>query len=141
MIKMKSLRRVVLIDDDEAICFLHQCVVEELAIASRIDRIHDGGKALQYIDENYSFDTDQRSEKDLIILNMQSSSLDGAQVLNEIQQRTDLDRSRFVLVLLTSSGNGQNAWTSGQPQQAAHYSFTKPLTETELLKIVVELEN
>ena len=99
----RKFRRVVLVDDNRASNFLHQCLLEELSLTDEIVVLNNGRQALDYF-------TTQRREhagsepggQDLILLDVNMPVMDGWELLHELEHADGEYLRRNAVVMLTS---------------------------------------
>lgn len=133
---MKKLDKVLLVDDDPASNYLTQMLLEELEIASRIFTSKNGKEALQFLENQCLFVTNESEDccPDLILLDINMPVMDGFEFLEKFEALSHERNKTIHVVLLTTSTNYKDI---ERAKQYRILSFLeKPLTEEKIIQIV-----
>jgi response regulator of citrate/malate metabolism len=98
---MKSLYKVLLIDDDPAVNFLHQMLFEDLNAVDQIVVKEKCTDALQFIKQGYL--TTPPDYINLILLDLNMPDMSGFNLLEELIQLDLTELVRTKIVVVTSS--------------------------------------
>lgn len=93
----KSIKLILLADDDADDCMFFQYVIDELAIAAKIITVHNGECAMQWL-------TTTKTLPDIIFLDINMPCKNGTECLREIKE-IELLQNIPVIVLSTSLEN------------------------------------
>ncbi len=105
----RKFRRVVLIDDNRASNFLHQCLLEELLLTDEIVVLQNGLQALDFFTSQCETNAERESGQDLILLDVNMPVMNGWELLAKLAS-TDRDYLRQnAVVMLTSYAHEQDA--------------------------------
>jgi CheY-like chemotaxis protein len=131
----KKLQCVMLIDDDEPTNFLNKMVVEEMDFAERIQVIPNAKKALEYL-STASHDNNDHCTPELIFLDINMPAMDGWEFLTEYEKLSEEQKSKVIVVMLTTSFNPEDRLRAMQIESVAAFR-NKPLT-VEILQEILE---
>lgn len=135
---MKKVNKIVLIDDDEITCWLNKSLLEDMQAAEHVELFHDSRQALDYISKNYKGITDQQDEIDLIFLEVHLPIMDGFEFLEELQKLENVDRSKFLVIILTTYLHEKDKTKAALSfKDVLHHILQKPL-KSETLKGLLE---
>ena len=137
---MEKVRRIILIDDDEVTCFLNKCILEGLEVAEQIECLYNGEQAIQYLKENYAYDTTQKNKPDLLFLDLNMPVMNGFEFLEEFKKMKEINKSRLEIVILTSSTNQQDAKQIALHNDLVLCSLHKPLQKEKVKEIVKKIK-
>ena len=129
---------VLLAEDDPAHEALFRRAFEESGVPCRLDVVHDGVEAIEYLFGTGKFqNTSCRIMPALILLDLKMPRMDGLQVLQILRRVRGDDQIRFApVVVLTSSENDQNI--SEAYSRGAQSYICKPLSYPEFTSAVKE---
>jgi CheY-like chemotaxis protein len=88
--------KVLIVDDDEVVLFLHDIMVRESGLSATPLVFNNGSKALAYLNEQT-----RQDEKYLMLLDINMPVMNGWQLLERLE-RSDM-KDRIVVVMVTSS--------------------------------------
>jgi CheY-like chemotaxis protein len=134
-ITMKKLSRILLVDDDGISNHLHKMLIDDLALAEKVEVATDGEEALEMI-ENYHKELPNNKKDILVLMDINMPGMDAFDFLTIFQHRQERFKNLHI-VLLSSSLNLRDK------EKAMEYQvldfMVKPLTEDKLQKIVEEI--
>lgn len=125
----------MLIDDDEPTNFLNKMVVEEMNCAERIRVIPNAKEALEYLKAASNNSSDQCTPE-LIFLDINMPAMDGWEFLAEYEKLSEAQKSKVIVVMLTTSFNPEDRLRAMQIDSVAAFR-NKPLT-VEILREILE---
>ena len=136
----RKFRRVVLVDDNRASNFLHQCLLEELSLTDEIIVLNNGRQALDYF-------TKQRQElgesepggQDLILLDVNMPVMNGWELLHELEHADGEYLRRNAVVMLTSCTHETDA--ARARRLAIKGYLEKPLDEQKVSALLDAIDN
>lgn len=133
MFKSK-LKRILLIDDNEADNFLHERVIRKANCAEHIIAKESAIEALAYLQsaENGVF-----PQPDLIFLDINMPGMNGWEFLEEYDKLDKMQKARIVLVMLTTSLNQRDEEKSKEDTNIDNFMH-KPLTNEMLVGVFRE---
>ena len=131
---------VLLIDDDEVVCYIASSLLTDMHISDETVCIHNGQDALKYIQENC---TNEAIEKglapDLIFLDINMAGLDGFEVLEGLDELEGVDVSKLNIVMLTSSINMNDIERAASFGDKLQGFINKPLNEDGIKQVLALL--
>lgn len=98
---MTELRRILLAEDNPEDVELALSALEEIRLANKVDVVHDGAEALNYLYQRGDFETRPSAHPAVVLLDLKMPKVDGLQVLRTI--RADAELRMIPVVILTSS--------------------------------------
>ncbi|MDX5436086.1 MAG: response regulator [Pontibacter sp.] len=133
---MKSVDTILLVDDDDTTNYLNHRLLTRVKAAEDIRVVTNGEEALEYLRKAFADEPDY-PKPDLILVDIKMSVMDGFEFLEEYQKLSENDKSRTVLLMLTSSASFYDLEKLKKfPDVRQHYS--KPLTEGDVREIMNE---
>jgi CheY-like chemotaxis protein len=127
----RKFRRVVLVDDNRASNFLHQCLLEELSLTDEIVVLSNGRQALEY------FTTQRRGQEgsepggqDLVLLDVNMPVMNGWELLHALEHADGEYLRRNAVVMLTSCTHETDAAKARRPSIKGY--LEKPLDEQKV---------
>ena len=124
---------ILLVDDDDATNFLHRIVVQRADCAEHLEIALNGEEAIAYLRAAYN---DQHPRPDLILLDINMPIMNGWEFLDEYHKLQPEQKSKTVIVMLTTSLNPDDKDRSEEIPEINGFR-NKPLDEdvlTEILK-------
>jgi CheY-like chemotaxis protein len=99
----RKFRRVVLVDDNRASNFLHQCLLEELSLTDEIVVLHNGRQALDYFTtQRAGGEGSETGGQDLVLVDVNMPVMNGWELLDELEHADREYLRRHAVVMLTS---------------------------------------
>lgn len=133
---MKPIKTILLIDDDETTNYLNHRLLTRMNIADEVRVVTNGEEALEYLSKAFAGSADAPLPE-LIFVDIKMSVMDGFEFLDEYQKFDEGDKSRTVMMMLTSSASFYDLERlKGYPEVQRHYS--KPLAEADVREILQE---
>lgn len=131
---VKSVKTILLIDDDETTNYLNHRLLSRMQVAENIRVVTNGEEALQYLEKAFT-NTPDFPKPELILVDIKMSVMDGFEFLEEYQKLDNGKKDNIVLLMLTSSASFYDLEKLKQfPDVRQHYS--KPLTESDVRDIM-----
>lgn len=127
-------KHILLVDDDPDDIFLHQLVIQESGIATKIAIAENGEVAWQYFSclENPDF-----KKPDIIFLDINMPRIDGFEFLELYVTLSEGFRRDIKVVVLSTSSNPFDVQRANAILPDIHFS-TKPLLKETLLRLLDE---
>ena len=126
-----ELKKVLLVDDDEAFNFLNRIVFTDNNVYCRMDEVMDGKAALDYL---------QNSEEcpEVILLDINMPVMDGFEFLEQFEKYSKCSSISKVFIL-TSSHREEDKQKSLANKYVKGY-FDKPLNSAHVKQILAAIE-
>jgi CheY-like chemotaxis protein len=125
----RKFRRVVLVDDNRASNFLHQCLLEELSLTDEIVVLHNGRQALDYFTTQRQVASEPDGQ-DLVLLDVNMPVMNGWELLHELEHANGEYLRRNAVVMLTSCTHETDAARARQLTVKGY--LEKPLDEQKV---------
>ena len=138
MAKIK-IGKILFVDDDNVSSFLNISLVEELGISREVKALNNAAEALEYIQQEYSStysSLPSSAAQDLIFLDIRMPGMDGFELLQELEKIKELDRSRFLIIILSASLSPADEEKAVSHKNSLLAYLTKPLAIEDIQKIV-----
>lgn len=133
---MKSVKTILLIDDDDTTNYLNHRLLSRMEVAEDIRVVTNGEEALEYLQKAFTGEEDYPTP-DLIFVDIKMSVMDGFEFLDEYQKFQEDKKLRTVMLMLTSSASFYDLERlKSYPEVRKHYS--KPLAEADVREIMQE---
>jgi CheY-like chemotaxis protein len=129
----KKLNCILLIDDDEAINFVHKRVINKLNCTEKIVTVQNGQEALEYLQSD---DKGESPHPDIIFLDINMPIMNGWDFLEEYQKLKKDEKGKVVLLMLTSSLNPDDLDRASKIPEVDGFR-NKPLS-TEMLEVILK---
>lgn len=133
----RKFRRVVLIDDNRASNFLHQCLLEELLVTEEIVVLQDGLQALNFFTSHREMDANAESGQDLILLDVNMPVMDGWELLDKLVSTNRDYLHRNAVVMLTSFAHEHDAARARLLTVKGY--LEKPLDEEKVAELLLTI--
>lgn len=134
---MKKYRKILLVDDDPVVNFLHEAIISELSIGEEIKFLANGQQALDYIKTNCLNSTDKRP--DLILLDINMPFMDGFELLHALKVLEKLTIINSRIAVITSSEDKRDI--ALLKVLGIKEVLTKPLTSEKAINLLERLED
>lgn len=135
---MAEIQTILFVDDDPICSYLNVALLKGLNIAKEVKALYTAEETLAFIQQHYSRpSTSPTTTPDIIFLDIRMPETDGFELLQELETLQHIDRSRFLIILLSAT------YSQGDKENAAHYRdyvyacLTKPLEEEAVQKLLV----
>ena len=132
---MKTLKRILLAEDDLKDIELTINALDEYNLANDILVVRDGVEALDYLYRRGAFVREPNGNPVVILLDIKMPKMDGIQVLKQI--KSDKYLQMIPVVVLTSSNESQDLETCYQ--LGANAYVVKPVKFTDFVEAVREV--
>ncbi len=129
----KKLNCILLIDDDDAINFIHEWVINKVDCTEKIEMAENGMEALEYLK---STNAGKHPQPDLIFLDINMPRMNGWEFLEEYNKLDKSKKGKIILVMLSSSLNPDDLAKSKTISSVNGYQ-NKPLT-IELMQDILK---
>lgn len=118
---------ILLIDDDHIVNFIHQKLIQQSALADKVETLLNGRVAIDYLNTLAG----KPEFPSLILLDLNMPVMDGWEFLDEFQQNQRLNSAQTKIVVLTTSLNPDDKVKAEKHQLVTAFR-NKPLTEQAL---------
>jgi CheY-like chemotaxis protein len=127
---MQKLAKVLLVDDDPIITFLHTQLLKRFLVVEQLLVAHNGVEALQTLAHTCA-ESDGSEEPILVLLDLNMPVMNGLQFLETYQQHPLAQQCRVVLVVLTTAEYSRDLERIRALAITADI-LTKPLTQEKV---------
>ncbi len=127
----KTLKHILLIDDDEPTNFYHSMMIEESGLCSNIHVKDSAVEALKWLKD------EANPIPDLIFLDINMPIMNGWEFLDEYKSFPEVKKADIVVIMLTTSLNPNDKERANQMQEISSF-MNKPLTIDNIQKVVSE---
>ena len=128
----KPIQCILLVDDDPDDNFLHQLIIDDSGLCESIRVAETGIDALRYLSDSGHPDY---IRPDLILTDVHLPGMNGFEFLNQYCQLAEQLKSRFAVIVLTTSLDPRDTKQAAMLPCVDGY-YTKPLTIESLQRIV-----
>jgi CheY-like chemotaxis protein len=128
------IRKMMLIDDNEADTFLYRLVIEESGLVENLVVFNLAEQALAHLRDNSS------EPIDVILLDIRMPRMSGFEFIEAALAELGSDFAKMVVVMLTTSLDPSDRARAERLSMIKHY-FEKPLTREQLDTIVAIVTN
>lgn len=129
---MKRLNLILLVDDDETTNYLNKRLLNNLAIAERIEVATNGEEALKFLQTNHAAGN---PNPELILLDIKMPVMDGFEFLEEYDQLPSELKNCVLVMMLTSSASFYDLERLKQYNTVQRH-ISKPLQESHIQEIM-----
>jgi len=130
---MKTLKSVLLVDDNEDDNFFTRFILERDTFAENIVECRDGEEALKYL-KSTTKKRKRQSTPDIIFLDLNMPVMDGWEFLDAYEQMSEDGKEKPVIIILTTSLNPRDISKSKTYSTVKEFR-SKPLTPYSLQQI------
>jgi CheY-like chemotaxis protein len=131
---MQKLAKVLLVDDDHIITFLHTQLLKRFLVVEQLLVAHNGVEALQTLAQTCA-ESDPSEEPILVLLDLNMPVMNGLQFLETYQQHPLAQQCRLVIVVLTTAEYSRDLERI-RALAIATDILTKPLTQEKVETIL-----
>jgi CheY-like chemotaxis protein len=131
---MQKLAKVLLVDDDQIINFLHTQLLRRFLVVEQLLVAHNGVEALQTLAQTCA-EADPSAEPILVLLDLHMPVMNGLQFLEAYQQHPLAQTGRVVIVVLTTAEYSRDLARIRALAPTADI-LTKPLTQEKVETIL-----
>jgi CheY-like chemotaxis protein len=128
-----SVKKILLVDDDEIFNFISTKTLENLGLAQDIHSALNGQDALTLINDYFSH---SRSIPDVILLDLNMPVMDGFGFLEAIKKLNLPGLDRVKIIVITSSQNPRDI--ERVKQLGIKHYLTKPISPDALLAAIMD---
>ena len=119
----------MLIDDHEADNFYHQYVFQRMGVTEKVEIAENGFDALDFLKK------ENHLPPELIFLDINMPKMNGWEFLEEYRQLSEEQKSRVIILMLTTSVNPADRQKAETVPEINGY-YSKPLNEAKLNEIL-----
>ena len=119
----------MLIDDHEADNFYHQYVFQRMGVTEKVEIAENGFDALAFLKK------ENQSPPELIFLDINMPKMNGWEFLDEYRQLSEEQKSRVIILMLTTSVNPADRKKAETVPEINGY-YSKPLNDAKLKEIL-----
>ena len=125
---MKSVNKILLVDDDEGFNFLNRINLEQNGVDCKVDIALNGKEALQYLSSGGNC-------PDVILLDLNMPVMDGFEFLGKFEKQAPVCSTRSRVFVLTSSERDEDKYKT-MSQTMVKGFFSKPLSPEDIQEIM-----
>lgn len=122
---------LLLVDDDLITTFLNQSLIKKLHLCEEVETASNGLEALKKIRANENITNHCPA---LIFLDINMAVMDGFEFMRNFNELDIPNKEEITVVVLTTSTNSKDI--DNMKKLGVNYFLQKPLKETEILKIL-----
>lgn len=126
--KSEKVLKILIVDDDRIICHLHQNQIKKNRLNCETVFLHDGEKAMKYLEKKDRFNNDF-----LILLDLNMPVMNGWEFLEKLKERDF--RNKIFIVIITSSTIKADLFKAMAYDRVINF-FEKPLSFENVKEIV-----
>lgn len=119
---------ILLIDDDPSCNFIHERLLMRMGCTEKVEIARDGVEGLEFL-------RSKNTRPDIIFLDINMPKMNGWEFLEEYQHLSEEEKSKIVIVMLTSSLNPDDR-TKAESYSAVSDYDSKYLDEEAVNKIL-----
>lgn len=126
----EKIKRILLVDDDQILNFLHSRLFEKTGIVEQVDIALNGREALDYLAKGINKrEAEQETDiqPEIILLDINMPVMDGWEFLEEYKKLGNTKRHGIMVVMLTSSLNPDDREKAKQYEEITTF-INKPLS-------------
>ncbi|MDQ3393323.1 MAG: response regulator [Bacteroidota bacterium] len=126
---MKTLNRILLVDDDELFNYIHKEILKNLKVAGKIEVAINGREALKFFKEDNA-----EQYPDLVLLDIDMPIMNGFEFLQEMSDNFKNILETTKVIMLTSSLNERDMKKANEYNVSGY--LNKPLTIEKFKEII-----
>lgn len=131
------MENILFVDDDHICAYLNVALVKELGIAKNVESLQSAEEALAYIQQHYPPQAASCNAcPDFIFLDVHMPGMDGFELLEALENKQLLDKSRFLLIMLSSTLDPADLEKATFHKDKIFACLPKPLVEEDLQKVL-----
>jgi CheY-like chemotaxis protein len=132
MKKISGLDCVLLVDDDDATNFIHQMVIQRLNLDVKLQVVHNGKEAIEYLTCTGKFSNEiPFPQPGIIFLDINMPIMNGWEFLEEYKKLSEEQKAKIVIAMLTTSANPDDEKKAKGSAEIVEF-INKPLEEMSL---------
>lgn len=131
---MQTLKRIMLIDDNEDDNWYHERVIKKNHADTKVVTVQSGNEALELLQTE---STDHLAHPELIFLDINMPGMNGWQFLEEYKQMNYKGIRSIVVIMLTTSDSPEDIEKAQKINILSDFK-TKPLTKDMLDEIIAK---
>jgi CheY-like chemotaxis protein len=134
LIMKKKLNSILLIDDDEAINFVHEMFIRKVGCTDKIVSVKSGKQALSFLQTEFD---ETKELPPLIFLDINMPAMNGWEFLDKYKDFEKSMLEKTTLIMLTSSSNPKDEARAVAIPEVKEYR-NKPITIEMLTEILLQ---
>ncbi|HLK98534.1 MAG TPA: response regulator [Hymenobacter sp.] len=128
----KPIQCILLVDDDPDDNYFHELIIRDSGVCEDVRVAENGYQALHYLTHT---DLPDYTQPDVIFLDINMPGMNGFEFLEQYQTLPRDQKSRLLLLMLTTSVNPIDQKRASISSEVSFY-YTKPLTTAILHELV-----
>ncbi|GAB1855291.1 response regulator [Flavobacteriaceae bacterium MHTCC 0001] len=130
---MKSIKHVLLIDDDKFTSFYNEKIVKKHSNYNILDSVNSGKAALEYLQKSIK---GSAQVPDVIFLDINMPSMNGWEFIEEFRKLDVNFTESIEIIMLTTSSNPSDKEKADKSNEISHF-INKPLSLSLLDELLV----
>ncbi len=138
MKKISGLDCILLVDDDDATNFIHQMVIQRLNLDVKLQVVHNGKEALEYLTCTGKFTNEiPFPQPGIVFLDINMPIMNGWEFLEEYKKLSKEQKAKIVIAMLTTSVNPDDEKKAKNSNEILEF-INKPLEEASLELLIMK---